>query len=501
MMPSLSVDSASHLLTWSNGIYVVDAVLTLGIAAIVLYEKHSKSGSFSGRSGHLPHWAFQLIAVAMLLASGPASSSAQVSSGPAKPAVQPPPLPITTQIKKTIAFLESDCLHDFKKDQPNLTRDKIVQMTPAQQVVVLNQLRMLTLRLRLVKPSLDKLSPEEAARLFPNGPPAVVGLNDIPDQIGWQLDGLIKMTTLTDDEIAGLSQKDLDALSGRDPKKGDNEAIPVDSYRGTGFFVAYVDARIKPQPGDAGPRYFRYLVTNRHVAQPGIESGAPCKMISSFILLNHNPDAAHIDTYPEFDRIDKIFKWKTPQDDSVDLATTAIGFDDTLFDQSAISTDQFVTEEEMKNHYIVEGDPVLFAGLFVQTFDEVHTLEPIVRSGTVAMIPRGMLQTTLNKKMGHIYLAEAHAFGGNSGSPIFVDPNRFAGVLSGPFFKLLGVISGEMIENSDLTFSVTTSLSGNIAANSDVSMVVPGAELMKLLDDPDLKADRDRQIEAAEQPR
>jgi hypothetical protein len=42
-MLTLSVDSASRLLTWSNGIYVVGAVLTLSSAAMVLYEKHSKN--------------------------------------------------------------------------------------------------------------------------------------------------------------------------------------------------------------------------------------------------------------------------------------------------------------------------------------------------------------------------------------------------------------------------------------------------------------------------
>jgi len=392
-------------------------------------------------------------------------------------------LPVTTLIKKTIVFLESDCQHDFKQDAISLTSDKVRQMPLAQQAKILNQLRILTARLRLVKPSMDKLSPEETARLFPNGPAANVGPNEIPDQIDWMLHELIKMTTFTEGEIAGLTQMDL-------------SIIPLDQHRGTGFLVGYPDARLKTLPEDVGPRGFRYLVTNRHVIQPGIESGTPCKVVSSYIFLNHNPDARHTETYTEVDRTDKIFKWTTPQDDSVDLAVTALSIDDKLYDEVVVSTDQFVTDGEVKSRRVVEGDPVLFAGLFIQTFDRVHTLEPIVRSGTVAMIPEGTLPTTLSSKMGHIYLADAHAFAGNSGSPMFVDPNRFAGIISGPTYKLLGVISGEMFENSDLTLSVTTSLSGNIAANSGVSMVVPGPELAKLLDDPALKADRDRQVEA-----
>jgi hypothetical protein len=404
-------------------------------------------------------------------------------SGLPQQAVQPPPLPITTQIKKTIVFLESDCQHDFNKDAVNLTRDKVLQMTPTQQGAILNQLRMLTLRLRSVKPSMDKLSAEEAARLFPNGPAANVGPNEIPDEIDWLLHEVIKMTAFTEDEISGLTPMNL-------------SMIPLDQYRGTGFLVGYKDARLKAQPGDAGPRYFRYVVTNRHVIQPGIENGTPCKVISSYILLNHRPDAAHADTYTDVIRTANIFKWSTPQDDSVDIAVAPIGFDVKLYDHIAIITDQFVTEEEVKNRLIVEGDPVLFAGLFIQTFDQVHTLEPIVRSGTVAMIPEGMLHTTLNNKEGRIYLAEAHAFHGNSGSPMFVDPNKFSGIISGPSYKLFGVISGEMFENSDLTLTVANSLAGNIAANSDVSIIVPAPELMKLLDAPSLKADRDRIVES-----
>jgi predicted NAD/FAD-dependent oxidoreductase len=53
-----------------------------------------------------------------------------------------------------------------------------------------------------------------------------------------------------------------------------------------------------------------------------------------------------------------------------------------------------------------------------------------------------------------------------------------------------------MFENSDLTLTVTSSLSGNVAANSDVSIIVPAPELVKLLDNPVLKADRDREIKS-----
>lgn len=426
---------------------------------------------------------FFAISIVMAVLLAVTRSEAQVSSGNPPQPVQPQ-LPITTQIKKTIVFLESDCLHDFHMDAANLTRDKILALPINQQEGILNQLNMLILRFRGIKASRDKLSADEIARLFPQNSAQRAPQTNIPDEIDWRLTELIKMATLSDEEIVGLDPVEVNLVT-------------VDQFRGTGFLVGYSDDRLKPPTGEkTGSQYFRYLVTNRHVAQPGIDKGAPCRLVSSTILLNHKSDATHTSVYVEADRIDKVLKWTFPQDESVDLAVTAIGFDQNQFDHIVIPSEQFVTDEDVKNRRIVEGDPVLFAGLFVQTFDQVHTLEPIVRSGTLAMVPDGELHTTLNNRMGHIYLADAHVFGGNSGSPIFIDPNRFAGIITtSPAFKLLGVISGEMFENSDLTLSVTTSLSGNVAANSGVSMVVPVSELMKLLNDQQLKAQRDQVIE------
>lgn len=53
MLLVLSLDSASHLLRWSNIVYVAGAVLTLSSAALVLYEKRSKSQGVSLR------WSFK----------------------------------------------------------------------------------------------------------------------------------------------------------------------------------------------------------------------------------------------------------------------------------------------------------------------------------------------------------------------------------------------------------------------------------------------------------
>jgi hypothetical protein len=424
-----------------------------------------------------------------LVSTGSPCLLAQVPNATPQPVAQAP-LPAPILIKKTIVFLETDCLHDFTKDAANLQQDALLQMPSAQQQKLLNQLSMIALRLQVVKQRLRAQLPKDkdlvdltnaeqnrfAANANPNATP-----QQNADEIEWRLQTLIRQMRFTDAEIASLSDLDL-------------PLIPMDQARGTGFLVGYPDTRITRQPGEVEARLFPYLVTNRHVIQPGIEHGHPCSIVRSSVLLNRKPDATHASSYGESLRTDQSLRWTNSADDSIDLAVTRIGLDEKKYDHVVVPTTQFVSDDDVTSHKVVEGDPVLFAGLFVQTFDQVHTLEPIVRSGSLAMIPEGLLPMTLNAKPGHVYLADAHVFGGNSGSPMFVDLGKFAGVIGGPYLKLLGVISQEVSENSDLTLTIAT-LTGNVAGNSGVSVVVPASEIKELLDGPALKADRDHQIE------
>jgi hypothetical protein len=395
-------------------------------------------------------------------------------AAPPAPAPAPPSLPVTVQIKKTIVFLETDCLHDFGPDIQSLPREAALQLPAERQLQVLTQLIGLTEKLRQVKPALQRLSPDEAARL---PPPPNLQPEKFVDEIEWRLQIVSRMMQFTDAEVAAFLDNDL-------------QLLPLENHRGTGFLVGYVDSRLKP-PNTT----IRYLITNRHVAQPGVENGTPCRIVSSYILLNHKPDGSHPSNYAELSRTDKIIHWSTPDDPSVDLAATTLGFDENTYDHIVVPVTQFVSDDDLKNHKVVEGDPVLFAGLFIQTFDEVHTLEPIVRTGSLAMVPEGLLPTTLQKRPGRIFLADAHAFGGNSGSPVFVDPDKYSGTLyTMPRLEMLGVLSGMVSENTDFTLNVTTTISGNLPANSGVSVVVPAFELKRLLEAPTLKEERDKLV-------
>jgi len=344
-----------------------------------------------------------LILTLNLFTSLGALGQAQPSTSPQAPT--PQKLPLTTQIKKTVVFIRTNCVH-MPSDQ-----------------------------------ELAAMSSEDHAR--------------------WTDEGITK---LKPEEFARLRQ---------------------DSYFGTGFIVNFPDERLGKD------RAFTYLVTNRHVVQPGIENGRPCKVVNYSISVNHVGTPTNPTPYLQSFAFRPESMWVFPGDGSVDLAVANFPFSDFEFDFIAISTDLFVTQEMIQKNEVVEGDPVIFAGLFIQ-YAGITSLEPVVRSGAIAMLPQNLIQTTLHK-LGHIYLAEAHAFGGNSGSPMFVDVNKFKSGF-GYDYKFLGVVTGEILETEDLTLNVTTTYKGTVFANSNVSVIVPAFEVNNLLISPDFQRSRDAYV-------
>jgi hypothetical protein len=387
-------------------------------------------------------------------------------------------------VKKTVVYLREDCLHDFADDVSSWSRDRLAAMPLPQEISVVQKLVDVTSKMQTIRASMSKLSPEEAAYLRnPNA------LTNDPAQLAtegeWRASILLKMTALTPADIQDMTPAELDAL-------------PPDTYLGTGFLILVPDARLKVPVGtDPAAFGFTYLVTNRHVVQPGIDIGKPCKLpLASFLILNHKPDPAHPSLYAQTIRFDKGTRWHFSTDDSVDLAVVMAGISTDEYDFTRIPTTLFLTLDDMRSRKAVEGDPLLFSGLFIQLFDkEIKSLEPIVRSGSLAMVPEGLLPTTMQRKPGHVLLADAHVFHGNSGSPVLIDTSRFANGF-GFSYRFLGVICGEVYENADLTFTVTTSISGTVGANSDVSMVVPAWQILDILGLPEVKKEIDDVIAA-----
>jgi hypothetical protein len=174
------------------------------------------------------------------------SCTAQVASSAGNVKSPPPPLPLTTQIKKTIVFLSTTCLHDFASDTASI-KQNLPQLSVQQQLVTAQQLVLLTLRLQHVPQSLAKLNRDEIEHLRSNFVPNIGDPLGLSREIVWRADVLMKMSSLNAQDIASLTPESLPIL-------------PVDEHLGTGFIVQLLDERIAPSPVQGQSIGFNYLI-------------------------------------------------------------------------------------------------------------------------------------------------------------------------------------------------------------------------------------------------
>jgi hypothetical protein len=411
------------------------------------------------------HGLLKFLLIIFSVASEPtltAQAQATQASVPPTPKATELALPLPSQVKKTVVFVHASCLHDFKQDATQINSDFLRTLSPQQIANIANQLRAILTKLWEIPVAKAKLNVDEIQTL--NSPqPDIVAM----------LSAVVKMTNLSGAELDGLSAEQLLLL-------------PVDSSDGTAFLVGY------PEPRLPKNQHFQYLVTNRHVAEAFLADGKPCTLVNLEVLLNKKVVAGQNVSRLNTVSLGRHVRWIFPTDDSVDLAAISFTPPESEYDILSIPLDMFVTDEMLQTKQVVEGDPVLFCGLFIQTFREVHRLEPILRAGVLAMVPDGSMETTL-KKQGSVLLADAHVYGGNSGSPVLVDINRFSQTF-GSNFLFLGVVAGELYENSDLTLTVTSTARGSVNGNSGVSQIVPAFEVKKLLETPELQNQREAAI-------
>jgi len=205
---------------------------------------------------------------------------------------------------------------------------------------------------------------------------------------------------------------------------------------GTCFFVFYEDKRFGENKG------FRYLVTNRHMAVPGVERGESYAIQQAFVRLNlRNPDAGKESEEANIP-LGGGLHWVFPADESVDLAVLPAYPDQNRYDYVDVPASSLATKDQVSTNNIDAGDSVVFAGYFVQ-FPGQKKIQPVVRQGILSMMPDELMETTL-RRPGHLYLADMHTFHGNSGSPIFVNLGgvRNGNLMIGASYLLLGVVSG-----------------------------------------------------------
>lgn len=107
------------------------------------------------------------IVAAALWAAACLHETAYAQAAAGTPPAVPPALPVTTQIKKTVVFLEADCLHDFGPDLAQLTPEALAKMSPQEILARKQQMAALIGQLQRLRPSVAKLAPWEIAMLRP----------------------------------------------------------------------------------------------------------------------------------------------------------------------------------------------------------------------------------------------------------------------------------------------------------------------------------------------
>lgn len=262
----------------------------------------------------------------------------------------------------------------------------------------------------------------------------------------------------------------------------------VKTAEGTAFFVGIPDSRL----GNNGS--FVYLVTNRHMVDPSADPsiGHPVQVLNYSIRCNRTLQTGSNEAAAALMNLTGIH-WVLSDDPSVDLAVAGFAPDRAQVDYMQIPESDFATKDKVAAEEISPGDRVLFTGFFEQ-FPGIRQNEPVLREGILAMLPDEDMPTTLGRP-GKIYLADIHAFHGNSGSPLFVrlSPYKDGGMFVGRDAQiyLIGIVSGYIFETNDLQLQTATTLTGSVLANSGITTVVPVDELGKILHGTELTKQRD----------
>lgn len=254
-----------------------------------------------------------------------------------------------------------------------------------------------------------------------------------------------------------------------DYEPGVSRFIPV----GTAFFVGVSVGR---------DRVIKYVVTARHV----IENSRPRGPL--YLRCQDGEEATKIFQLPQ------DFWWSHP---TADVSAARIEFPLENYGISYLPLDYVATKEYMQQNDVGIGDHLVISGLFSQYIGATKD-EPLLRFGRIALIPSEKIRVPAQggspeMEMDAI-LAEAAAWGGQSGSPVFIyysiDRHLFTGDrLQGqlPRPALLGLIHGHYTVSESIRGDEY--VSGRVPLNAGIAIVVPAQKVIDLLNSPEVVED------------
>lgn len=187
------------------------------------------------------------------------------------------------------------------------------------------------------------------------------------------------------------------------------------------------------------------------------------------------------------------------EEDSVDVAVMPFSSTNLAFyDLADIPISMFATEQVIAKQQIGLGDELINIGLFTRFFGTTR-LTPIVRTGTIAMMPVDKIKASKKFPPMEVYLAEGRSIGGLSGSPVFCRStmNMPGQLADGSFGQISGLgplhLLGLMHGHWDLPVQFTEDERERV--NMGVSIVVPAKKIIETINHPDLVKVREEAFE------
>jgi Trypsin-like peptidase domain len=260
------------------------------------------------------------------------------------------------------------------------------------------------------------------------------------------------------------------------------------SYRvsGTGFFVQVESEK----QGYAAP----YLVTNRHVAECWNQR-RPMNVKSVSIRFNLLDGSSKTEVLNAKGNA----AWVLPPNESIDLAVLPLGLKSDRAAWLSIPESDFATEEMFSRGKIHEGQSIIFTGFFPK-IEGVKKAQPIIREGIISSLAdEPLIPLKSGGKPARFYLGDVHVLAGNSGSPVMVNlagPQVGGSFMLGEVYLLIGIVSGYLVEDENMSLKLETTIEATASANSGITTIVPVGELRTLLNDDRLLKQRSAQASA-----
>lgn len=180
--------------------------------------------------------------------------------------------------------------------------------------------------------------------------------------------------------------------------------------------------------------------------------------------------------------------WSHPTTD-VSIVPLAIPLEE--YNLRFIPVELFATPDWIQEHDVGIGDRVIASGLFSQYLGSTRDA-PVVRFGRIALMPEEPLRIRSQGPMPSMeiaaILAELGAWGGQSGSPVFVyfsvDRDLFAGEVLRtqiPNPRLLGLVHGHYAIPQGIFEKTEAFEHAHVPLNSGIAIVIPAASILELL--------------------